>query len=65
MSRAFVNEGHSTTSGSLVDRFYRGLLGLSDPAKALYPGVSATSWGSSWLELAANGRSIATIAPRH
>jgi hypothetical protein len=35
MSRAFVKEGDSAASGSLVDRFYQGLLGLSDPAKAL------------------------------
>ncbi len=35
MSRAFVKEGDSTASGSLVDRFYQGLLGLSDPARAL------------------------------
>ncbi len=35
MSRAFVKEGDSATSGSLVDRFYQGLLGLSDSAKVL------------------------------
>lgn len=35
MSRAFVKEGDSATSGSLVDRFYQGLLGLSGPARVL------------------------------
>ncbi len=35
MSRAFVKEGDSAASGSLVDRFYQGLLGLSDPARVL------------------------------
>jgi len=41
MSRAFVKEGDSTSSGSLVDRFYQGLLGLSDPARSLIASVSS------------------------
>jgi hypothetical protein len=44
MSRAFVKEGDSTTSGSLVDRFYQGLLGLSDPARALIARRQEQAW---------------------
>jgi hypothetical protein len=44
MSRAFVKEGDSTASGSLVDRFYQGLLGLSDPAKALIGRRQQQAW---------------------
>lgn len=44
MSRAFVKEGDSTTSGSLVDRFYQGLLGLSDPARALIAKRQQQAW---------------------
>jgi hypothetical protein len=44
MSRAFVKEGDSTTSGSLVDRFYQGLLGLSDPARALVGKRQQQAW---------------------
>jgi len=44
MSRAFVKEGDSTTSGSLVDRFYQGLLGLSDPARALIGKRQQQAW---------------------
>lgn len=47
MSRAFVKEGDSTTSGSLVDRFYQGLLGLSDPAKALIGKRQQQAWLNS------------------
>ena len=47
MSRAFVNEGDSTASGSLVDRFYQGLLGLSDPAKALIAKRQQQAWLAS------------------
>lgn len=35
MSRAFVKEGDGSATGSVTDRFYQGLLGLSDPARAL------------------------------
>src|SRR6202035_6201213 len=44
MSRAFVKEGDSTASGSLVDRFYQGLLGLSGPARALIAKRHQQAW---------------------
>jgi hypothetical protein len=47
MSRAFVKEGDSTASGSLVDRFYQGLLGLSDPARALVSKRQQQAWLAS------------------
>jgi len=47
MSRAFVKEGDSTTSGSLVDRFYQGLLDLSDPARALIGKRQQQTWINS------------------
>jgi hypothetical protein len=47
MSRAFVKDGDSATSGSLVDRFYQGLLGLSDPAKALIGKRQQQAWLTS------------------
>jgi hypothetical protein len=47
MSRAFVKEGDSTTGGSLVDRFYQGLLGLSDPARALVAKRQQQAWLAS------------------
>jgi len=47
MSRAFVKEGDSTASGSLVDRFYQGLLGLSDPARALVGKRQQQAWLAS------------------
>src|SRR5438309_10668513 len=47
MSRAFVKEGDSAASGSLVDRFYQGLLGLSDPARALVGKRQQQAWLTS------------------
>jgi hypothetical protein len=47
MSRAFVKESDSTASGSLVDRFYQGLLGLSDPARALVGKRQQQAWFTS------------------
>ena len=44
MSRAFVKEGDSTASGSLVDRFYQGLLGLSGPARTLIAKRQQQAW---------------------
>jgi hypothetical protein len=35
VSRAFVKEGDGAASGSATDRFYQGVLGLSDAARAL------------------------------
>jgi hypothetical protein len=47
MSRAFVKEGDSAASGSLVDRFYQGLLGLSEPAKSLIGKRQQQAWLSA------------------
>jgi hypothetical protein len=47
MSRAFVKEGDSAASGSLVDRFYQGLLGLSDPARVLIAKRQRQAWLTS------------------
>jgi hypothetical protein len=47
MSRAFVKEGDSTASGSLVDRFYQGLLGLSDPARVMIGKRQQQAWLTS------------------
>src|SRR5438132_6006309 len=47
MSRAFVKEGDSASSGSLVDRFYQGLLDLSDPARALIGKRQQQAWLTS------------------
>jgi hypothetical protein len=47
VSRGFVKEGDSTTRGSAVDRFYQGLLGLSDPARALIEKRQQQAWLSS------------------
>jgi hypothetical protein len=47
MSRAFVKEGDSAVSGSLVDRFYQGLLGLTDPARALVGKRHQQAWLNS------------------
>jgi hypothetical protein len=56
MSRAFVKEGDSTTSGSLVDRFYQGLLGLSDPARALISKRQQQAWTTSQAAIEAARR---------
>src|SRR4030081_3793159 len=47
LSRAFVKDGDSTASGSLVDRFYQGLLGLSDPARVLIGKRQQQAWLTS------------------
>jgi len=56
MSRAFVKDGDSATSGSLVDRFYQGLLGLSDPARALISKRQQQAWSSSQPNVEASRR---------
>ena len=56
MSRAFVKEGDSTASGSLVDRFYQGLLGLSDPARALIGKRQQQAWLTSQASIEAARR---------
>ena len=53
MSRAFVKEGDSAASGSLVDRFYQGLLGLSDPAKTLIGKRQQQAWLSTQASIEA------------
>jgi hypothetical protein len=47
MSRAFTKEGDPAASGSVVDRFYQGLLGLSDPARALIGKRQQQAWLTS------------------
>src|SRR2546425_5922617 len=56
MSRAFVKEGDSATSGSLVDRFYQGLLGLSDPARTLIARRQQQAWLTSQAAIQAARR---------
>src|SRR5436189_5515817 len=56
MSRAFVKEGDSAASGSLVDRFYQGLLGLSDPARALIGRRQQQAWLTSQASIEAARR---------
>src|SRR2546421_13074151 len=53
MSRAFVKEGDSAASGSLVDRFYQGLLGFSDPARALVGKRQQQAWLTSQASIEA------------
>ena len=62
MSRAFVKEGDSTTSGSLVDRFYQGLLDLSDPARALVGKRQQQAWITSQPNIeAARNQALAAL----
>ncbi len=56
MSRAFVKEGDSAASGSLVDRFYQGLLGLSDPARVLIGKRQQHAWLTSKASIEAARR---------
>jgi hypothetical protein len=64
MSRAFVKEGDSTSSGSLVDRFYQGLLGLSDPARALVGKRQQQVWLSAQPTIeAARHEALAVLGP--
>ena len=46
MSRAFTKENDDRATGSVVDRFYQGVLGLSDPARDLI----ARRQQQAWLE---------------
>jgi hypothetical protein len=64
MSRAFVKESDSTASGSLVDRFYQGLLGLSDPARALVGKRQQQAWFTSQPAVeAARRAALAALGP--
>lgn len=60
MSRAFVKEGDSAASGSLVDRFYQGLLGLSDPARVLVGKRQQQAWLTSKASIEAARRDAQT-----
>jgi hypothetical protein len=44
VGRAFVKEGDGAASGSVTDRFYQGVLGLSDPARALIAKRQQEAW---------------------
>jgi hypothetical protein len=44
MSRAFTKENDDRASGSVVDRFYQGVLGLSDPARELIGRRQQEAW---------------------
>ena len=44
MSRAFTKDNDDRASGSVVDRFYQGVLGLSDPARALIARRQQEAW---------------------
>jgi hypothetical protein len=46
VSRAFTKENDDRATGSVVDRFYQGVLGLSDPARDLI----ARRQRQAWLE---------------
>ncbi|MEA2635548.1 MAG: hypothetical protein QOJ33_1488 [Chloroflexota bacterium] len=64
MSRAFVKEGDSTTSGSLVDRFYQGLLDLTDPARALIAKRQQQAWITSQPKVeAARRQALVALGP--
>ena len=44
MSRAFTKENDDRATGSVVDRFYQGVLGLSDPARELIGRRQQQAW---------------------
>jgi len=44
VSRAFVKEGDGAASGSATDRFYQGVLGLNDSARALIARRQQEAW---------------------
>jgi len=44
VSRAFVKEGDGAASGSAIDRFYQGVLGLSDSARTLIAKRQQQAW---------------------
>jgi len=47
VSRAFVKEGDGAASGSVTDRFYQGLLGLNDAARALVAKRQQQAWSQA------------------
>lgn len=53
MSRAFTKENDDRASGSVVDRFYQGVLGLSDPARDLIGRRQEAAWSEHSNEIEA------------
>lgn len=51
MSRAFTKENDDRASGSVVDRFYQGVLGLSDPARDLIARRQSQAWAGRHAEI--------------
>ena len=51
MSRAFTKENDDRASGSVVDRFYQGVLGLSDPARDLIARRQLEAWSSRKVDI--------------
>jgi hypothetical protein len=47
VSRAFVKEGDGAATGSVTDRFYQGVLSLSDPARALIARRQQEAWAAA------------------
>jgi hypothetical protein len=61
MSRAFVKEGDGAASGSVTDRFYQGVLGLNDLARALIAKRQHQAWAEASDKIA-NARQAARDA---
>jgi hypothetical protein len=53
VSRAFTKENDDRASGSVVDRFYQGVLGLSDPARDLIGRRQQQAWSERRSEIEA------------
>jgi hypothetical protein len=53
MSRAFTKENDDRASGSVVDRFYQGVLSLSDPARELSGRRQQEAWTASQSQVEA------------
>jgi hypothetical protein len=53
VSRAFTKEDDDRASGSVIDRFYQGVLGLSEPARDLVGRRQQAAWENSSSEIEA------------
>jgi hypothetical protein len=53
VSRAFTKENDDRAAGSVVDRYYQGVLGLSDPARDLIGRRQAQAWSEHRPDLEA------------
>lgn len=53
MSRAFTKENDDRAGGSVVDRFYQDVLGLSDPARDLIGRRQKAAWSDHRNEIEA------------